>query len=208
MLKGIPIGMEITRKYRIKKNQHIGCTRDTVVLDVNNSKINLEVDQCMKNSILNPDTKNQQIMEMISAELLVLTKEIFKTVGEEQNICININLFKKDTIKLWYWNELLSHVIYETYPQLYCNNNFIVTLQSNVDRQYYQDNSSMLNTFHKYITQNADYTVENEKENEEEREFLIKLALLEICNENQLNDEDIELVVTNYSSLNEVIRDC
>ena len=198
--------MEITRVYRIKKNQHIGCMRDTVVIDVNNSKINLEVEQCMKSNTLNPDTKNQQIIEMITAELLVLLNEILKTVGEEQNISINICLFKKDTIMLWFWNELVSNVTYATFPQLYCNYNFIVTLQSNVDRQYYQDNSSMLNTFQKYITQNDDITVE--QDNDEEKELLIKLALLEICNENQLDDEDIELVVTNYSSLNEIIRDC
>ncbi|KAG0672069.1 hypothetical protein C6P45_004084 [Maudiozyma exigua] len=198
--------MEITRVYRIKKNQHIGYTRDTLVFDVNNSKINLEIEQCINSVTLNSDTKNQHITEIVNAQILVLLKDVLKILGKERNITINICLFKKDTIKLWFWNEQLSSIIHTTYPHLYFECSFIVTLQSNIDRQYYQDNSSMLNTFQKIITENEDATLT--KNNEEEKEHLIKLILLEICNENQLKDEDIELVVTNYSSLNEIIRDC
>lgn len=198
--------MEITRVYRIKKNQHIGCTRDTLVFDVNNSKINLEIEQCIKSVTLNSDTKNQHITEIVNAEILVLLNDVLKTLGKERNITINICLFKKGTVKLWFWNEVLSSAIYTAYPQLYFECNFIVTLQSNIDRQYYQDNSSMLNTFQKNITENEEAALQIN--NDDEKELLIKLALLEICNENQLNDEDIELVVTNYNSLNEIIRDC
>ncbi|SMN20763.1 similar to Saccharomyces cerevisiae YHR153C SPO16 Meiosis-specific protein involved in synaptonemal complex assembly [Maudiozyma saulgeensis] len=193
--------MEITRRYKLRRNSHIGCMQDTIVIDINNSNLVLMIEQSVNNGSLDSDTKNKEIREMIQNELMIVLDILAKEIITERNVNINISLFKKG-VPLWYWNSILNKVLSENFISLFDHCNFIITLQSNADRQYYQDNSSMLNKFQAAITNE-----EVPQEEDEENELLIKLALLQICNENNLTDEDIELVITNYHSLEEIIND-
>ncbi|CAB4254886.1 similar to Saccharomyces cerevisiae YHR153C SPO16 Meiosis-specific protein involved in synaptonemal complex assembly [Maudiozyma barnettii] len=193
--------MEITRKYKLRRNCLIGCMQDTIVIDVNNSSLTQMLEQLINNNSVDSDTRNKEIMELIQNEFIILLDILSKELTQEHNIKINISLFSRG-VPLWYWNSILNKILFQNFVPLFNHCNFIITLQSNIDRQYYQDNSSMLNHF-----QTALASSNVPQEDDEQNELLIKLALLNICNENSLTDEDIELVITNYHSLEEIIND-
>lgn len=194
--------MEITRNYTVKNSFRGGDAVDVLVVDVNNSELLGEVRKIMNRREVDNEESNIKANELIAAQLSDLINVIIGEKYFHYGCNININIYKSD-IPLWYWNMALYRVVSELQELRQKNSRIWISIQTDVDRQYYVDNNATLQTFQKELILEEEESLCDEDDN---NEFLIKLVLLYIFKSKNLTNDQLEELLVKTSSLGEVIE--
>ena len=191
--------MEITRRYVIERENDAYQTNPITIIDINNAAVVQIMRHIASNTKLLAHDMNDEIEKLAKAEL---SGAIITVLRDNKNVgsCISLNLYDNYP-SLWFWNNCL-HKILRDYPKTTTDRcNFVVTFQTDVDRQYYFDNSTTLAQFQKDITADPLSATPDDVV-----EYQTKLALLHFYNAYNMNDNEMESIITQCSSLEEVLR--
>ena len=222
--------MEITRKLILNTSLLPG-TPFILITDINNSTLCNKVEECLRtvNTSNNP-TKQQQQQQRTQATNLVITAvqevligvldELQTTLPSETKlptkVHINLNLYHRQ-FSIPYWDSLITWIALPSVLKLYqeydTDLRFVdkvtvyVTFQTDVDKQRYVESTvSTLRQFRERMdnglsgVQNVDLLCDDD-----EREFLTKLVLLNLFRRKNLRDDEIEGLLSRNSCVAEVL---
>lgn len=193
--------MEVTRTYNITRKLPPSTINVVKIVDINNSECVHSIRNYVSRQQLSTSDKNSKIGQLATAALGTIINEQLRESKDHHALNITLNLYDRYP-SLWFWNNCLFNALQE-YPQSRIEgHNFVVTFQTDIDRQQYFDDSGTLRKFQTSIipplaSEVPDDTVE----------YQTKVALLHIYNTYGMDDSEMGEIITRCSSLQEVLQE-
>ena len=217
--------MEITRKTYLKNDKII---RDDfnpkiLVVDINTSLLSTQLQIVINefkqnyNNLNNPKDEHygkriqNRLLEVAQNEMICILKEILISIHPETSIIVNLNLSQL-IIPLHNWYMILDRItLFPPTKSVNSPYHIYITEQTIIERQDYIENNINLGNWIKSILdsvqlQHDSFPADESNEKYLDNEFFVKNLLLQLFQENNLNDKEIEQLLSNYDNLGDLIN--